>query len=630
MKQWRERVKNWLAFVMVLCLVLVTGCSYPKVVEEQGASYSGSSNKAASDVPEATQEKTDKQKKEANDGKEQKEFADWCREQFTDTLKQAGTLNLHYTLNHPEEYGIEEDERDISFGELSVEELKNNSRENRKTYKELNGFSYGALSKEQQLTYDIVKYYLEFAMEEEGFELYNQLLSPDLGVPANVPVELAEYPLHSKKDVVTYLTLLTKLPEYFEQLATFEQQVAEEKLFISDETLDETIKQMEAFIETPDSNFLITTFAERLEEIGQLSKKEQKRLEQENEQRVKQYVIPAYEQLIKRLEALRGSGTNDGGLCGYSKGREYYELLVKYYTCSDMSVKEVEDMLDSRLNSLMERLTALIIKHPSLIDDMDTITCSMTEPDEILNYLKEAMKEYFPECPEVTYTVKYVDESLAESLSPAFYMVPQIDNYKKNTIYINNKSSNYDPSGLFSTLAHEGFPGHLYQTTYYNSTNPEPIRQVLNFGGYSEGWATYVELSSFELYDFGENSDAVADVNQINTELSLALSSMADIGVNYHDWDKSKLKEFLQDYGMDDDETVNSLYRLVVEDPGNYLQYYVSYLEFWQLRCRAKSQLKDKFHCKDFHKVVLDCGPSPFPVLEKQVEEYIDAFMAQN
>lgn len=624
MKRWRKQVKQWLAVFMVVCILTISGCDYPKVVKKGALDYSGSST--SSETVTATEGKTD----DKDSKEEQQAFADWCKEQFVDTLKQSGTVSLHYMLKNPKEYGIEENEKDISFGELSLNNLKKNNKENRKTYKELNAFSYDALSKEQQLTYDILKYYLELAMEEEGFELYNQLLSPDLGVPANTPVELAEYPLHSKEDVMTYLTLLTKLPDYFEQLAVFEQQVAKEKLFISDETLDETLKQMEEFIKVPDSNFLITTFAERLEEIEGLSEKDKKSLEQENEQRVKQYVIPAYKQLMKKLEELRGSGTNDGGLCGYSKGKEYYGLLAKYYTCSDMSVKEIEDMLDSRINSLTERLTALMMKHPSLIYDFDAATCSMTEPEEILEYLKDAMKEYFPECPEVTYKVKYVDESLAESLSPAFYMVPQIDNYEKNTIYINNKSSNYDPSGLFSTLAHEGFPGHLYQTTYYNSTNPEPIRQVLNFGGYSEGWATFVELSSYELYDFGENSDAIADMNQINTELSLALSSMADIGVNYYGWNQKKLKGFLQEYGMDDDETVKSLYRLVVADPGNYLQYYVSYLEFWKLRCKMKSQLKDQFNCKEFHKIVLDCGPSPFPVLEKQVEKYIATAKEEN
>lgn len=631
MRRWRKQVKQWLAAVMVLCLLSISGCTYPKVVKKDGTSYTDSGNTTASEEAGTVEgSESGKQEKDGAYNEEQKAFADWCNEQFADSLKQSGTVNIHYMLKNPKEYGIEEKEEDISFGELSLDSMKKDAKENNKTYKELTAFSYDALTEEQKLTYDILKYYLELSIEEKGFELYNQLLSPDLGIPANVPVELAEYPMHSKEDVSTYLILLSKLPEYFEQLLEYEKQVAKEGLFISDETLEESLKQMKDFIKNPDANFLITTFAGRLEEIEGLSKKERKTLEQENEQAVKEYVIPAYQQLINKLYTLRGNGTNEGGLCGFAKGKEYYSLLAKYYTCSDMSVKEIEEMLDSRLDSLMERMTSLMIKKPSLLYDFDSITCSMTEPEEILEYLKKAMEKYFPECPEVTYTVKYVDESLAESLSPAFYMVPQIDNYVKNTIYINNKSSNYNPDGLFSILAHEGFPGHLYQTTYYNSTDPEPIRQVLNFGGYSEGWATYVELSSYELYDFGEDSDVIADMNQINTELSLALSSMADIGVNYHGWDKEELEIFLQEYGMNSDETVESLYRLVVEDPGNYLQYYVSYLEFWKLRCKMKSQLKEEFSCKEFHKLILDCGPSPFPVLEQQVEKYIDAAIKEN
>ena len=52
---------------------------------------------------------------------------------------------------------------------------------------------------------------------------------------------------------------------------------------------------------------------------------------------------------------------------------------------------------------------------------------------------------------------------------------------------------------LFTTLAHEGYPGHLYQTTYYANTNPDPLRNLLNFSGYVEGWATYAEMCSYYL-----------------------------------------------------------------------------------------------------------------------------------
>lgn len=597
--------KRILCFLLCFVLLLCSGCSF------SGSSDSGNGSSGNGTVEDSVSDK-----------EEQEKFQQWCREQFTDTLEEMDTLNLHYTLKNPETYGITEEAEDISFGDISVEDMKESDEENTETYQELKSFSYKKLTEEQQLTYDVLEFYLELCEAGKGFELYNFLLSPDLGIPANIPVSLAEYPLYSAEDVETYLTLLQKLPEYFQQLTAYEKEVSAEGLFISDATLDDSLKQMRDFIEKPESNYLITTFSERLDEIQGLSKKQKRAYEKQNQERVQKYVIPAYQQLIEEMEALRGTGTNEGGLCHFEKGKEYYSYLAKYYTCSDMEVEEIWDILEQRLKNLMKRLSVLVVKDPELFDKYDSIQYSMTDPNEILVYLQKQMQEYYPECPSVNYTVKHVDESLAESLSPAFYMVPQIDNYKDNTIYINDKSSNFLQEDLFSTLAHEGFPGHLYQTTYYDSTNPEPLRQILNFGGYSEGWATYVELSSYELYDFGEDDAALTDLCQIESELSLALSSMADIGVNYKGWDKSRLKEFLDNYNMGENSIVDSIYTLVVEDPANYLQYYVSYLEFWNLRCKAKTE-KRSFTSREFHKVILDCGPAPFTVLEKQVDKYL-------
>ena len=56
-----------------------------------------------------------------------------------------------------------------------------------------------------------------------------------------------------------------------------------------------------------------------------------------------------------------------------------------------------------------------------------------------------------------------------------------------------------DDLTLFTTLAHEGYPGHLYQTIFYESTDPDPVRSIFNFGGYVEGWATYAEMCSYYL-----------------------------------------------------------------------------------------------------------------------------------
>lgn len=560
--------------------------------------------------------------------KEQKAFDTWCQEQFVDSMEDADTVSIHYMMQHPENYGVTEPE--VSFGELSVEQMKKDAAQNEQCQKELATFDYHLLDEEQQVTYDVLHYYLQLGEESSDFYYYSTLLSPDLGIPANVPVELAEFPLRTKEDVQTYLTLLTKLPEYFTQLAAYEKEVSKQGLFISDVILEDTLKQMQNFIAKPDENYLITTFAQRLADIDGLSQKEQKAFAKTNEEYVKQYVITAYEQLIKEIKALQGTGKNTGGLCHLEKGKEYYEYLTKYYTCSDMTVEEVWKILKERIETLMNQLTEITMKDYTIFDDVEKLSYPTTDPEQMLVILQQAIKDYYPECPKVEYTLKHVDESQAESLSPAFYMVPQIDNYKDNVIYINDKNSNFDINDLFPTMAHEGFPGHLYQTTYYHSTQPEPIRQLLNFGGYSEGWATYVELSSYELVDFGEKDKLLTDFCQVQSELSLALSSIADIGINYKGWDEMELQKYLKEFGMGDTEIVKEVSKLVIENPGNYLQYYVSYLEFWNLRCKAKHELGKQFSSKEFHKAVLDCGPAPFSVVEQQVDAYITQKKAQN
>lgn len=83
--------------------------------------------------------------------------------------------------------------------------------------------------------------------------------------------------------------------------------------------------------------------------------------------------------------------------------------------------------------------------------------------------------------------MKYVDKSLEEHISPAFYLTTPLDAYQDNVIYLNGNAK-YDLTKAFTTIAHEGYPGHLYQNCFYQSQNPLPVRSVVNIGGYTEGW----------------------------------------------------------------------------------------------------------------------------------------------
>ena len=236
-------------------------------------------------------------------------------------------------------------------------------------------------------------------------------------------------------------------------------------------------------------------------------------------------------------------------------------------------------------------------------------------PQLILDRLKEKIRIAFPEMPEAELEVKYVPEEMEEHLSPAFYMIPAIDNTEENVIYI-NRGHMSDDLTLFTTLAHEGYPGHLYQTVYYESTDPDPLRSVMDFGGYVEGWATYAEMCSYYLTPLPEQQAAVL---QKNSSLILGLYALADIGIHYDGWDLMDTVAFYSNYGITDTETVREIYELIIGSPANYLKYYVGYVEFLELKKEWAEASDGSFSQKEFHQAVLDVGPAPFEIVEKYI-----------
>ena len=170
---------------------------------------------------------------------------------------------------------------------------------------------------------------------------------------------------------------------------------------------------------------------------------------------------------------------------------------------------------------------------------------------------------------------------------------------------------------LFTTLAHEGYPGHLYQTVYYSATKHPPIRDLLSFGGYTEGWATYCEMLS---YYYSPLSHDMATLLQHNASVILGLYALADMGIHYDGWTLAETVAFFRTYGITNEKTIEDIFDLIVADPGNYLKYYIGYVEFLELKKLAIKTWGDDFTQNQFHQCILDTGPAPFEILQKQIK----------
>jgi uncharacterized protein (DUF885 family) len=563
--------------------------------------------------------KTDSKQTQAQIDASRTEFDKLTDEIFLNQV-QSDSITLNYTLAHPENYGVKD--FTPTLGDYTLDSMKENLVESENYYARLKDITYKNLSDDQKLTYDILKDYYSAGNNDEDLLLYLEILSPTVGLQAQLPVLYSEFSFYDKQDIEDYLELLPKTYDYFKQIIEFEKQKSAAGLFMSDTSADDIVAQCESFIASKEDNFLITVFNDKVAGFEGLTKEEIKDYQAKNKKAVLDYVIPAYQLLIDGLNDLKGTGTNEGGLCNFDKGKEYYESLVRTETGSSRSIKELLELLDKYSNKYIGEMSALMTKDSSLADQIEDYSFKLTDPKEILSYLEEEIKKDYPEMEKVNYNVKYVNKSLEDFISPAFYLTPAIDNYNNNNIYING-GKKYDLSQIFTTLAHEGYPGHLYQCVYFAQQNPAPVRSVMNYGGYTEGWATYVEMSSYHMAGLDEK---LATLLEKNMAVILIMYARADIGINYEGWTKDDTADYLaQMIGVTDDETINTFYNSMIEEPANYLQYTIGYLEFKELRAKAEKELGDKFSAKSFHEFILKTGPAPFDVLDNNMDDWIKA-----
>lgn len=570
-------------------------------------------------------------------------YALFCHEVTSDSVTTA------YSLKNPSSYKIPELSPTLSS--FSYKEYAEEKREHSDTKllssfsEKLKTFSPAKLKDEEQFTYTLLSRHLSLNLKLSEYAYYDDLLGSTTGIQANLPVTLGEYPLRKKADIETYLSLLTQIPVYFKNVIAYEDHRKslgfETPAFLLNATKDNLNTLLDGLRE--EDNSFTDTFDNRLASVKNLSAKERKTYQETNRAYVKKYVLPAYEDLLKYLNHSLASQTADTtevsysvnqkylpeadtpyGLSSLPNGAAYYALLTARSTGSDRSMEELISMTEASLKQSLGTVlnTALTNEKTYLYYTDNPLKTPYHSPVAILDSLSLISRTDYPvlKAPPV-YKIKSVSDSLAPSLSPAFYMVPAIDDYKNNTIYINPLYTSEENGNLFTTLAHEGFPGHLYQTVYFNEMAPHPIRHILDYPGYVEGWATYAEINSFRFIDNLKENNSLLKLYQTETLINLALCSRVDLGVNYENWTLNDVNAFFEENGFNSYYTAE-LYSYVVEAPSNYLSYFIGYLEIEDIKEQYKKQLMENYSEKEFHKRLLDIGPSDFSSLRaKMLEE---------
>lgn len=538
--------------------------------------------------------------------------------EFTDTIFKesisSDALSLNYTLANPEKYGVSTTA--AGFQPVSYEEMQRSAPETENLLCALEDIDKSKLTLSQQILYDSLDYTLQMELKGQDFLLFSRPLSPVTGLQAQLPVLLAEYTFDCEDDIKNYFTLLKSIPDYFESLLSFGEIQAEKHMLPCRSTLENIIAQCSSFVGSNGEKILTKSFSKRMKSCDFLDKSTRRSYREENKKLVETCLIPAYDSLIEGLNCLCGQAGKDGALASYPEGKKYYQYLFATQTGSSTGVEQYFQELNDRLNHAKQILISYAAKDPSLFTGLSAHSNGHRSPEDQLASLSTAIMRDFPQASDVNFTVSYVDPSLEDFLSPAFYLTPPLDNYTENVIYING-SNRFADSDLAPTLAHEGYPGHLYQNVYFRLQNRPLLSYALNFSGYTEGWATYAENYSYKYFVYSKDEVGIL---RNNMNVSLCMYGICDIGIHYYGWDETKVLAFLNEHGAYDEDTARSLYTNIIDEPGSYLKYTVGYVEFLKLKDAVKETMGNRYSELAFHTYVLSAGPAPFDVLKDYME----------
>ncbi len=640
-KNTKLKFKRFIAALLAVLMVMsLSACRTPSEFYHEvilgETTGKKKEKKEDKDKDKDKEEKTEAEKEDTSEedveyaDEENPEFQEFLMEYFEDTVT-ASTMVYNDYIMDASKFDVKM-EGEATLGDASMDEeaMEAAKKEDEKFYDELLEFEDADLTEDERFTFECLKYDTEISMRVYDYTYLAEPFSPMSGAQESIPTAFEEYRFDDKQDVEDYITLINQVRDYFGKLIDFEYEKSEKGYFMSDDVADDVIEQCDEVIDK-NGSFICEVFEDNIDKLDFLSDEEKDEFKAQNKEAVEEVVVPAYQDVKDCLEELKGTGKNDGGLCNFEGGKEYYEeYLFPVYSGSAKTMDEEIEVMDDRMDDLLMQLTSIYMSNPDAYEDyvekndnLYSVYDDMTA-EEMIDMFQEDYMDDYPIDGKIPYEVDYLSDSISKikDTTLAYYNICPIDNPDYNRIKVN--SINQD--GLFNTLAHEGCPGHMFQFWYFRNTNPNPGRTLDSNLGYVEGWAVYTAYNATLECDFlgkEENAKVLASLDKINTDMGYLAQARIDVGINYEGWSVEDVEDYLEEKGFNKD-VAEDIFVTSIGDPGVYFSYTTGYYEMEELRNKAEEELGSKFEAKEFHKAILDAGPCQFEMLEKKVDKYIE------
>ena len=504
--------------------------------------------------------------------------------------------------------------------------MKENKELNEKSAKAFKEFDRDTLSDEQKETYDIYSYMLDYTteMNDSKFDYMSMPLESMTGMHTQLPTLFSDWTLRNEQDVKDVITLMKSVRPYMDSILAYTKKQEEKGTLMLD--IKSVKEYCEKVVKEDVNSSVLTGLNESIDNL-KLGDDKTKQYKAELKKAFQEYFLPAYSDIIKTMKELDSSKNNTLGLSHMKNGKEYYELLFKQATGTDKSIEDIKKELNSMSRSSLLAVQSVISKNKNLYDEYvnGKIKTKYKDFESMLKDLDKDIKDDFPSVGTLNYRIRPIGEDLASGGVAAYFNIPALDGTTPKQIRVNmlEDALNVQSLETFSTVAHEGIPGHMYQIAYAYKNVKDPWRNSMaSFLGYTEGYATYTELYALKYLD-GVSADAVK-LQQNMVVYQDCLIALADIGIHYEGWTKEDLSNFLEENGLGVSD-VSDFYNQLQANPTAFLSYYVGYVQIANLKKDAQEELKDKFNDRDFHEAILKSGAAPSHVVEENVKDYIES-----
>ena len=531
----------------------------------------------------------------------------------------SGYANVEMLFENPEAYGYEVDE--VSWGDyISIDDYDDEKAFFQEQLDRLLTIDYNTLKGDDRLCYDKLVYDCEeniYSYSYTAFEYYEMIFNFLVGPQSEILFLLDVYTFDTVKDAENYILLVKDVDRYFDLMCDYEETRASLGFASSDNSYEEAAVSFDNLIAQKDDCFLYDSFEERLDNINGLSSADRSRLISENEKAMKEVLFPEFEECASRMRALKGSGGTDAGLCQYRGGDAYYAKITRTMTNKDTSVSDSINILDSKIDEVYTDFMSLATSGFDWYSEYMNHSYSKGSITDNLDFLNDAVKADYPDIPAHEYYLMDVPEVYEENFSPAAYIGYHLDNFNSNVVIVNNGSVDKD---FGTTVAHEAYPGHMFQSLYTRSHTDHPYMYLAESIGYAEGWATYTEYYSVKYFsDNGTKTKAMTLV-QDESVIGLLVSTRADYGIHAENWSLEKCLEYFKGFGFEvEEEDFGKIYTLIVTDPGYYAKYGMGYL--WTQKTMDDMHAKyPNATDKDIHTAYLDSLTGTFDMINKNMD----------